>query len=153
MLLTEFGDSRAKITSTGESGVLLVETILSHQEVIDMLKKIIEYEPWRIRSMLRLIPVEKMVDADLNQIVEAVKPMLERIGEAETFRVTVEKRRSNISREDIIQAIASLTDRKVDLDSPNWIVLVEMIKDVAGVAVIRPTLIMNIAKAKRGDTS
>ncbi|MFQ6135031.1 MAG: THUMP domain-containing protein [Nitrososphaerales archaeon] len=152
MLLTEFGDSKAKITRTKVSGVLMVETVLSHQDVIEMLKKMIESEPWRARSMLRLIPAEEMVDADLNQIVEAVQPMLERIGEEETFRITVEKRHSEISRNEIIEAVASKTVRKVDLENPDWVVLIEVIGGKAGVSVVRPEQILSVVKAKRGDT-
>lgn len=152
MLLTEFGDSKAKITRTEVSGVLTAETELSHQEVIDGLKKMMEHEPWRVRSILRLIPVEEIVGADVNQIVEAVQPKLVRIGEEETFRITVEKRHSDISRGDIIEAIASKTDRKVDLENPDWVILVEVVGVMAGVSVVRPPQILSIVKAKRGGT-
>jgi len=151
MLLTEFGDSKAKITRTGVSGVLLVETELPHQEVIEMLKKMMEFEPWRARSMLRLIPVEKFTDADLDQIKEAVTPLLEKIGVDETFRITVEKRHSGLSRRDLIEAIASTTDRKVDLEDPHWVVLVEVVRDMVGISVVRPSQILSVVKAKRGD--
>ncbi len=152
LLLTEFGDSKAKITKTNVSGILMVETVLSHQDVIELLRKMIEFEPWRTRSMLRLIPAEVMVDADLNQIVEAVQPMLERIGEEESFRITIEKRHSTVSRNDIIEAVAEKTDRKVDLKNPDWIILIEVIGSKAGVSVVRPSQILSVVKAKRGDT-
>ncbi len=152
LLLTEFGDSKAKITKTQVSGVLLVETALSSQDVMALLRKMIEVEPWRARSMLRLIPAEVMVEADLTQIVEAVEPMLERIGEEETFRITIEKRHTELSREEIIESVASKTTRKVDLKKPDWVVLIEVIGAQAAVSVVRPTQILSVVKAKRGDT-
>ncbi len=151
MLLTEFGDSKAKITRTGVSGVLLVETELPHQEVIEMLKKMMEFEPWRARSMLRLIPIEKIVDLDLEIIKETVKPLMEKIGTEESFRITIEKRHSELSRGDLIEAIASTTSRRVDLDNPDWVVLVEVIRDTIGLSVVRPSQVLSVVKVKRGD--
>jgi len=151
MLLTEFGDSKAKISRTEVSGILLVETVLSHQEVIDTLNKIIEDEPWRVRSMLRIFPAERIIETDIEEIVGAIEPMLEKIGEDETFRVTIEKRRSDLSRHEIIEKVASKVTRKVNLENPNWVVLIEVIGNKTGVSVIKPSQIISVAKAKRGN--
>ena len=150
-LLAEFGDSKAKISRTEVSGILLVETVLSHQEVIETLKKIIEAEPWRVRSMLRIFPAERIIETNIEEIVGAIQPMLEKIGEDETFRVTIEKRRSDLSRKEIIEAVASKITRKVDLENPNWVVLVEVIGNKTGVSVINPSHIISVTKSKRGD--
>lgn len=150
-LLAEFGDSKAKISRTEVSGILLVETVLSHQEVIETLKKIIEDEPWRVRSMLRIFPIEQVIETNIEEIVGAIQPILEKIGEDETFRVTVEKRQSDLSRKEIIDTIASKITRKVDLENPNWVVLVEVIGNKTGVSVINPSHIISVTKSKRGD--
>ncbi|HJN58373.1 MAG TPA: THUMP domain-containing protein [Nitrososphaerales archaeon] len=149
-LLAEFGDSKAKISRTEVSGILLVETVLSHQEVIETLKKIIEDEPWRVRSMLRIFPIEQVIETNIEEIVGAIQPILEKIGEDETFRVTVEKRQSDLSRKEIIDTIASKITRKVDLENPNWVVLVEVIGNKTGVSVINPSHIISVTKSKRG---
>jgi tRNA acetyltransferase TAN1 len=150
-LLTEFGDSKAKISRTEVSGILLVETVLTHQEVIETLNKIIEDEPWRVRSMLRIFPVERIIETNIEEIVGAIEPLLEKIGEDETFRITIEKRRSDLSRQEIIKEVASKITRKVNLENPNWVVLIEVIGDKTGVSVINPSQIISVAKAKRGD--
>jgi len=152
MLLAEFGDSKAKVTRTEISGILIVETILPHEEVIKTIRDIIESEPWRVRSMLRLFPVEQLVDSEIGLIIETVKPMLEKIGEDETFRITIEKRHTQITKEEIIKAVASLTNRKVDLNNPNWVILIEVIGAKTGISVIKPSQIISVTKLKRGDT-
>ena len=149
-LLAEFGDSKAKVSRTEVSGILLVKTVLSHQEVIETLKKIIEDEPWRVRSMLRIFPAEQIIETNIEEIVGAIQPMLEKIGEDETFRVTIEKRQSDLSRKEIIEAIASKITRKVDLENPNWVVLVEIIGNKTGVSVINLSHIISVTKSKRG---
>lgn len=153
MLLAEFGDSKAKITRTKISGILTVETTLSHKEVIDTIRNIIESEPWRVRSMLRLFPAEQIIDSEIDLIIETVKPMLERIGENETFRITIEKRHTKITKEEIIKEVASLTNRKVDLNNPNWVILIEIIGEQTGVSVVDPSQILSVTKLKRGDVN
>jgi len=150
-LLAEFGDSKSKVSRTEVSGILLVETVLSHQEVIETLNKIIGDEPWRVRSILRIFPAERIIETNMDEIVEAIQPMLEKIGEDETFRITIEKRRSDLSRQEIIETIASKITRKVDLKNPDWVVLIEVIGNKTGVSVINPSHIISVTKSKRGD--
>ena len=150
-LLTESGDSKAKISRTEVSGILLVETVLSHQEVIKTIKKIIEDEPWRVRSILRIFPVEQIIESEIEQIVETIQPMLEKIGEEETFRITIEKRLSDLSRQEIIKEVASKTTRKVNLKNPNWVILIEIIGSKTGISVVNPSQIISVTKAKRGN--
>ena len=78
--------------------------------------------------------------------------MLERIGEDETFRITIEKRLSDLSRQEIIKEVASKTTRKVNLKNPNWVVLIEIIGNKTGISVVNPSQIISVTKAKRGDT-
>jgi len=151
-LLTELGDSKAKISRTEVPGILLAETVLSHQETIKTIKKIIEDEPWRIRSILRIFPAEQIIESEIEQIVGAIQSMLKKIGEDETFRITIEKRLSDLSRQEIIEAVASKIDRKVNLENPNWVVLIEIIGSKTGISVVNPSQIISVAKAKRGDT-
>ena len=152
MLLAEFGDSKAKISRTEVPGILFVETVLTHQKVITIIQKIIEDEPWRLRSMLRIFPAEQIIESEIEQIVKAIQPMLERIGEDETFRITIEKRLSDLSRQEIIKEVASKTTRKVNLKNPNWVVLIEIIGNKTGISVVNPSQIISVTKAKRGDT-
>jgi len=150
MLLTELGDKDVKIFNTGIPGIITVETSLTHSEVVEALKAMIDKEPWRIRYILRLIPLEVVVETRIEAIVDAVEPLLQRIGEAESFRVTVEKRFSEISTREVIEAVAGKVNRKVDLEEPDWIILVEVLGGISGVSVIRPDQILNVVKVKRG---
>jgi len=149
MLLAGLGDGEVKVSNTGIPGILTVDTSLTQIEVIDALKAILDKEPWRIRYTLRLIPIEKVVNTDLEAIVEAARPLLQKIGEGETFRVTIEKRYSDISTKEVIEALAEKVDRKVDLEDPDWIVLIEVLGGITGVSVVRPSQIVSVVKAKR----
>jgi tRNA acetyltransferase TAN1 len=80
---------------------------------------------------------------------ESIKELSSRIQELQTFRITVEKRHSQISSVDIIHGMASEISRKVDLSNPDWIVLVEVIQNVAGLSVIRPYHIFSVVVEMR----
>jgi len=93
--------------------------------------------------------VEEVVACDIPSIGAAVVNRARKVGVDETFRVSLEKRRSRVSSKEIIDAVASKVPRKVELRNPDKIVLIEVIGDVAGVSVISPGGILGVEKEKR----
>ncbi len=148
-LLVEMGDPQPEINHTTVSGLLTAKTSLEPHEVIRNIRKIVQDEPWNIRYVQRLIPVDMVVNADIDDIKDAVSKLASRIGERETFRITVEKRHSNIASSDIIKTIANIIDQKVSLEVQDWVVLIEIIGEDAAVSVIRPDAIFSAVKIKR----
>ena len=64
--------------------------------------------------------------------------------------MSVEKRHNSFLRSsELIRTIAKEIDNPVDLDSPNWIVLVEILGNVTGIAVIQQDQIFNSTFEKR----
>ncbi|MDG6957876.1 MAG: THUMP domain-containing protein [Nitrososphaerota archaeon] len=106
-------------------------------------------EPFRVRYILRIIPVNRVVDTKLEDIAKAVKELSEAIGPGETFRITIEARESPYSDKQLIDALADAVDRDVDLDSPDKVVLLEIFGEYAGISVISPNDIVSIQKLKR----
>ncbi|HUV34820.1 MAG TPA: THUMP domain-containing protein, partial [Candidatus Desulfaltia sp.] len=81
-------------------------------------------------------------------IIEALAPMKGRVGQEESFRVTLEKRRTQLSSLEIIEPVAELFDRKVNLENPDWVVLVEVLGKDAGVSVVKPGDVLNVQKER-----
>jgi len=98
-------------------------------------------------------PVRAVVACNISEIVAAAAQQVSRIRENETFRVSVEKRRNAIPSKEIIDAVASKVPRKVELQSPGKIVMIEIIGDLAGVSVIEPGGILGVEKEKRTTVS
>lgn len=147
-LLDLFGDQEAEAEITEVKGLLVAETLLDPLAVIEGLKKLVTEEPWRVRYILRAIPIEVVVPADLGEIKEAAKELASKIGK-DSFRITVEKRHSTLESIDVIKAIAGEIDSRVDLENPEWIVLVEIVAGHAGVSVLRPEQIFSSVVEKR----
>jgi tRNA acetyltransferase TAN1 len=109
----------------------------------------VKSEPFKVRFIMRIIPVDKVVDTKINAIVKTVKELSSAISPAETFRITIEARDSPYSEKELIDAIADAIDRKVNLESPDKIVLLEIFGEYSGVSVISPGEIVSIQKLKR----
>lgn len=148
-LLGDLGDESADIEATEFSGLLLARTSVDPFGLVRHLRGVVGEEPWRIRHVLRVIPIERSTDASLRSIVPAAAALAAKIGAGETYKVLVEKRGSALSGREIIDAVAAAIDRKVRLESPDWLVLVEIVGDRAGVSVLREGDVFSSVKEKR----
>jgi len=148
-LIGELGDRSAETSYTPVSGLTVAKTSLDPLKVIQNLRLILKEKPWEFRYVLKVKPVQKVVPCEIEAIGNAVSERSRSIRDGETFRVSIEKRRSDVSSKEIIDAIAAKIPRKVDLRDPGKIVLVEIIGRVAGIAVIRPNGVLGIEREKR----
>lgn len=147
-LLGEIGDTAAKVDKTGISGVIAAKTAFEPLEVIEKLRVLLKERPYEFRYSFRIIPVEKVVRTDLGEIQKAVTELAAKIKKNETFRITVEKRFTTTSTKDLIEAAATNIERKVDLNKPDKVILVEVVGGLSGVSVIKPTDILQIARER-----
>ena len=150
-LLGQIGDEGHDVMKTGILGLLVAKTNLQPIKVIEELRKIVIEDPLRIRYLLRLIPIDTVVDTDIGKILDAVSSLASRIEKNNTFRITVEKRRTNLSSSDVIHSVANIIDRSVNLENPDWIILIEIIGRHTGVSIIKPYQILNVIKVVRGE--
>jgi tRNA acetyltransferase TAN1 len=147
-LLGEIGDSAAKVDKTGITGLIAAKTAFNPFEVIEKFRKILKERPYEFRYTLRVIPVEKVVRTDLGEIERTVTGLASKIKENESFRVTVEKRFTDTSTKDIIEAAAANIERKVDLSNPDKIILIEVVGGLTGISIIRPEQILAVMKER-----
>jgi tRNA acetyltransferase TAN1 len=147
-LLEAIGESSLNVDKTGVSGLIVAKTSSDPFEVINRFRSILHERPYEFRHALRLIPIEIVVRTDLDQVKEAVTQLGSRIGENETFRVTVEKRFTAIHTRDIIEAAATSVKRKVNLQNPDHIMLIEVVGGFTGISLIKPKDTISVLKEK-----
>jgi tRNA acetyltransferase TAN1 len=147
-LLGEIGDSASTVDRTGVAGLIVAKTAFNPFEVIEKFRKILHERPYEFRYMLRIIPVDRVVRTDLGEIQRVATEVGSKMGEGETFRVTVEKRFTETPTRDIIEAAAANIERKVDLHKPDNVLLIEVIGGLTGVSVIKPDDILVVMKEK-----
>ena len=85
---------------------------------------------------------------DLDEIKRVATELAAKIGENETFRVTVEKRFTSIHSRDFIEAAATGIQNKADLDNPDKILLIEVLGGLTGMALIKPVDVLAVVKEK-----
>lgn len=147
-LLEKLGDADAGINRSGIAGLVAAKTVLDPFEVLEELRETLRDRPYEFRYILRLIPIEKVVRTDLNDITDATKELGLRIGENETFRITVEKRFTAMSKLEIIEAVAASVKRKVDLDKPDKVLLIEVVGGLTGLSLMGSDGILSVLKEK-----
>ncbi|MGQ9507441.1 MAG: THUMP domain-containing protein [Candidatus Bathycorpusculaceae bacterium] len=147
-LLGEIGDSAPTVDKTGVAGLIAAKTAFNPFDVIKKFREILQERPYEFRYILRIIPIEKVVRTDLGEIQRAATELGSKIGKNETFRVTVEKRFTEISTRDIVESAAANIEREVNLNNPDKILLVEVVGGLTGLSVIKPDEILAIMKEK-----
>ena len=147
-LLGQIGDSAPTVDKTGVTGLVAAKTAFNPFEIIEKFRKILHERPYEFRYTLRIIPIEKVVRTDLGEIQRAATELNSKIGENETFRVTVEKRFTETPTRDLIEAAAANIERKVDLNKPDKILIIEVIGGLTGISVIKPDDILYVMKEK-----
>lgn len=148
LLKEELGDPTAAVDKTGVRGLIVAKTTLDPYAVIEKFRAVLQERPYEFRYALRIIPIEKVVRTDLDEIRRVATEFAARIGENETFRVTVEKRFTSIHSRDFVEAAAADIQRKADLENPDKILLIEVIGGVTGMSLIRSTDILAVVKEK-----
>ncbi|HKU84628.1 MAG TPA: THUMP domain-containing protein [Candidatus Nitrosocosmicus sp.] len=147
-LLDVLGDNDPSIEVSSVSGIILVDTILNPFQFVEDCKEMVRKDPWKFRYVLRVIPLEMNCKADLTEIHDIVNQLSRKIDAQETYRVLIEKRHSRLHSSEIISTVTSKMKMKVNLDSPNWIILIQIVKMVAGISILRPNQIFSSVKEK-----
>jgi tRNA acetyltransferase TAN1 len=150
MLLRAVGDETPAVDRSRVRGLITARTELDPVEAIWKLRTELHRDPDRFRVLLRVMPMEAVVRTDMNAIADTAHMLASRIGEDESFRVTLEKRRTGLRSREVIDAVAEGIERRVNLENPDWVVLVEIIGNYTGVSVVRPKGLLNVQKERAG---
>ncbi|MEX2192538.1 MAG: THUMP domain-containing protein [Nitrosarchaeum sp.] len=148
-ILEKIGDSEPKITITNMSGILTAETKLESIEVIKRIKEMVLDEPWCIRYCLRIIPIQKITETKIESIEDEISDLIKLISNEESYRISIEKRNSNISSQELISRIAKKIKNKVSLESPDKIILIEVLGNQTGIAIVKKGDVLSVEKTKR----
>ncbi len=142
------GDRRATIDTTGIVGLVVAHTQLDPIAAIaEFRRKMIE-SPWKFRYILKVTPIQRVTSSEIEKMVQIVSDMSDDIKSGESFRITVEKRHTTLSSSEIIKALAERIHSPVNLDRPDKIILIEVVGDMTGISVIRPSDILSVEREK-----
>ena len=130
------GDNSVEAEVTGIKSLVVAKTSFKPRKVIEELRKSAIEDPWRFQYTLKFTPIDIVVPTGLDSIVDASKTIIPRILQGETFRITCFRRHSKLHCSEIIKAVASIIDRKVNLKRPDKVLQIEILGEWAGLAVL-----------------
>ena len=148
MLKEELGDVQAQTAKTKIRGLIVGKTSLDPVEAVGKFRNILTERPYEFRYALRIVPIQMVMHTDLSEIKKSTQEMASKIGENQSFRVTVEKRFTELHSKDIIEAAAGDLNRRVDLKNPDWILQIEVLGRLTGISLLKPNDVLAIVKEK-----
>ncbi len=150
MNLRAIGDPEPRVNKTRIRGLIQGYTTLDPVDAIFLMREHMMAEPERYDKLFRVMPILSWIDTNIEGIVAEVEFQKDRIKEGETFRVTLEKRRTELRSLEVIDAVAAVVDNLVDLENPDWVILIEITGDKTGVSVIPADAMLNVQKERVG---
>ena len=148
-LLGEVGDRGSTIETTSVIGLVVAKTKLDPIKAIRDLRALLKERPWEFKYTLKLVPIQRIVEAQIQSIEQAALDIANRMGQKDKFRITVEKRHTRLSSKTIIDTVAKGIARAVDLDSPDRILMIEILGELAGLSLIEPEDVLSVEREKR----
>jgi tRNA acetyltransferase TAN1 len=134
ILELEWALEKVKVHGTDWRGVLLAETPLSKEEALQRLKD------FETQAIQRVVPLEVLVRTSFDEIADAVLNLAEKIQGSFAVRAKVRGNKKLSQRELEIKLGSLIVERyglPVNLDNPDYTVIVEVIGKKAGVGVLR----------------
>ena len=150
-ILDDIGDQESEVLNVGMRGILMVNTSIEPSKIIDWVKDKVVEEPWLIRYCLRMIPIQSVTETDMSKITNDVIKLKDVIQQNDSYRITIEKRNTDMSSTEIITEIAKIFPNKVSLNQPDWIVLIEILGNKTGISILKENEIFSLDKAKRAS--
>lgn len=134
ILELEWALGKVRVRGTDWRGVLVAETPLGRDETVE---KLLSFET---QALQRVTPLDCILPARLEEIEEKAVELME--GKTGTFAVRAKVRGNRkLGEKEIERAVGSRIvgeyGLKVNLSSPDWVVVVEVIGKRAGIGVLR----------------
>ena len=111
-------------------------------DTLDVMSKIKEYltENGPLLACLKIVPLECLIKTDLPQIIiQASERARIKILPSNSWRLTVNKRQSNLRTFQVINEVAKeISWGVVNLTNPDLEIRIEIIRDLTGISVMKP---------------
>ena len=90
-----------------------------------------------------------MCKSELKSIKECIQTMTSRIEKNQSYRISIEKRNSDLKSRDLISEIADLIPNKVSLENADWEIIIQVMGVTTGIGILPKNSIISVSKEKR----
>jgi len=131
-------------------GLSILRLIDESSDTLDIISEINKYikEKGPLVACLKIVPMECLIKTDLPQIVLRVSEKARaKILPYNSWRLTVNKRQSNLRTSQVINEVAEEIDwGTVSLTNPDLEIRIEIIRDLTGISIMKPGSEISMAK-------
>lgn len=120
-------------------GLFLIALKGEINSILIKLKQIINDNLFTFRICRKITPLERVVKSTLDEMLIKLPDLLVRIPDNKKWRITVNRRHTMLKKNEIITAIAEhpLSPKgKVDLENPDWDIIIEVFGEWLGYSVM-----------------
>ena len=136
--------------AASEVGGLFKAAVSDARRVVARLGELCRADPNLFAATHRYTPIDSWCKSEVAQMQKSIKPLVPGIGASEKWKMGLNKRHwDRIGATELIIKLTEVIDReKVDLSSPEKIVQVEIIGKEAGVSLLAPGDVLDVAEVK-----
>ena len=113
---------------------------------VTRIDKLVKKMPWIVRDLLKIHPIDLVVESTLDAIRKGSKKLAKQMSKTDKFRVNLNRRDTDLNREKLLHEIAIQFPGKVDLEDYDWVVAVEILGPVTGLALLREQEIVTLRR-------
>ncbi|MFX1565829.1 MAG: THUMP domain-containing protein [Promethearchaeota archaeon] len=113
---------------------------------VTRLGQLVKKMPWIVRDLLKIHPIDLVVESTLETIREGSKELAKKMTPTTSFRINLNRRDTELDRDTLLHEIARQFPGKVDLEEYEWVVMVEVLGPVTGLALLREEEIVTLRR-------
>ncbi|MFX0017387.1 MAG: THUMP domain-containing protein [Promethearchaeota archaeon] len=133
------GDRYSIISNLDFSGLIAVVTTLNYRNVISKINRILIKDPNFFQYILKIVPIDYVCQTNINTIKTIIQNHYrDYIHSDESFMIELNRRKNDlIDRDGFIENIAKFIDNKVNLENPDKIIRIEILRNVTGISFLQ----------------
>jgi tRNA(Ser,Leu) C12 N-acetylase TAN1 len=113
---------------------------------VTRLGQLVKKMPWIVQDLLKIHPIDLVVESTLDAIQTGSKELARQMKPNEKFRVNLNRRDTELNRDELLHAVATQFPGQVDLEEYDWIVTVEILGPITGLALLREEEIVTLRR-------
>jgi len=144
------GEAVEELESSCVNGVFCIQVSGDAKQVVADIRDEFLEEPGTLNHTYHWVPVEKWVQANVEDMTSLAKELSNGIAEDERWMMHMHKRRHDMSSEDLVLALTDPIERgNVDLTNPQKIIVVEILGAMAAMALLTPDQIIDANRIRQ----
>ncbi|MHA1408985.1 MAG: THUMP domain-containing protein [Candidatus Odinarchaeia archaeon] len=142
VLKSDLKDSLCRCKLSSFRGIIYVFTSLKQDFVIQFFKKKLKQDHWYLGNFNKIIPIQLTVPLSENEIISTAIILAKKIKENESYKIEIKNRGRQFNSMLLIEKIASGINRKVDLETPDKILHIEILDFFCGLSLLNDSSIL-----------